>query len=275
MMLRGRMTFGASMRFIKLIAIVLCTSASMSVIAQIKSGFSDKADLAPDVVRSGSYFLTESTRQLQSDSFANPGLLWVDQGKALFEDNTGAASCRSCHETGLAGVFARFPAYEPKLKKLLNIEGRINQCRTQHQALSPLPYESNALLSLTAYVASQSKDRPFNVSVKGGAKEHFDRGREYFFTRRGQLNLACTQCQDDIWGRMLRGDRISQGHSNAYPGYRLEWQSFGSLHRRIADCDTGVRAKPFEPGSPTYVELELYLAWRSANLPIESPGVRR
>ena len=272
---RGGMTLSAIMRFTRLVALVLCTSASMSAIAQIKKEFSDKADLAPDVVRSGSYFLTESTRQLQNDSFANPGLLWVDQGKALFEDDTGAASCRSCHENGLTGVFARFPAYDAKLKKLLNIEGRINQCRTQHQALTPFPYESNTLLSLTAYVASLSRDTPFNVSVKDESKQYFDRGREYFFTRRGQLNLACTQCHDDNWGRMLRGDRISQGHSNAYPGYRLEWQSFGSLHRRIADCDTGVRANPFEPGSPTYVELELYLAWRSANLPIESPGVRR
>ena len=269
------MTHSAIMRFAKLVAIVLCISASNSVSAQIKNEFSDKADLAPAVVRSGSYFVTESTRQLQNDSFANPGLLWVDQGKALFDDDTVAESCGSCHEKGLTGVFARFPAYDTELNKLLNIEGRINQCRTQHQALPPLAYESNALLSLTAYVASQSRDMPFNVSVKGEAKERFDRGREYFFTRRGQLNLACTQCHDDNWGRMLRGDRISQGHSNAYPAYRLEWQSFGSLHRRIADCDTGVRANPFEPGSPTYVELELYLAWRSAILPIESPGVRR
>ena len=274
-MSRGAMNPSAPMRFARLVALVLCTSASMSAIAQIEKEFSDTADLAPDIVRSGSYFLTESTRQLQNDSFANPGLLWVDRGKALFEDDTGAASCRSCHENELTGVFARFPAYDAKLKKLLNIEGRINQCRTQHQALPPLAYESNALLSLTAYVASQSRDTPFNVSVKDKAKEHFDRGREYFFTRRGQLNLACTQCHDDNWGRMLRGDRISQGHSNAYPGYRLEWQSFGSLHRRFVDCDTGVRANPFEPGSLTYVELELYLAWRSATLPIESPGVRR
>ena len=259
----------------KLLALLFCLGSAMSVFAQSQNQFSDKADIEPSVVRSGAYFLSEPTRQMQHDSFGNPGLLWVDQGKALFEDNTHAASCDSCHEDKLTGVFARFPAYDSSLSKLTNIEGRINLCRTQKQALPPLSYESNAMLSLTAYIASQSRGMPFNVSVDDNTKKHFDRGREYFFTRRGQLNRACTQCHDDNWGRMLRGDRISQGHSNAYPAYRLEWQSMGSLHRRLADCDIGVRAAAFAPGSPEYVELELYLAWRSATLPIESPGVRR
>ena len=70
------------------------------------------------------------------------------------------------------------------------------------------------------------------------------------------MNLACTQCHDDNWGRMLRGDRISQGHGNAYPGYRIEWQSFSSLHRRIQDCDTGVKAALHGLGSKTYVDLD-------------------
>ncbi|MEP4485293.1 MAG: sulfur oxidation c-type cytochrome SoxA [Halioglobus sp.] len=259
----------------KLLTVFIVLGTSLSALGQVQSQFHDKADLDPDLVRSGTDFLTESTRQMQHDSFGNPGLLWVDRGKALFEDDTRTVSCKSCHEDRLTGVFARFPTHDEKLNTLTNIEGQINQCRTQHQALQPLKYESTALLSLTAYIASQSRDMPYSVSVDGGVKEYFDRGREYFFTRRGQLNLACTQCHDDNWGRMLRGDRISQGHSNAYPAYRLEWQTMGSLHRRIADCDVGVRAAPFASGSPEYLELELYLAWRSANLPIESPGVRR
>jgi len=274
MPVRGN-TLGSRLCFSKLLAIAVVLATSMSTLAQVQQTFSDKPDLEPSSVRSGSYFLTKSTRQLQQDSFGNPALLWVDQGKALFENDTSAPSCRSCHANGLNGVFANFPKYDAKLSKLMNIESKINQCRVEHQALPALAYESNALLSLTAYVASQSRDTPFSVQTQNGAKESYDRGRKYFFTRRGQLNLACTQCHDDNWGRMLRGDKISQGHTNAYPAYRLEWQTIGSLHRRIADCDIGVRAKPFEPGSSTYVELELYLAWRSANLPIESPGVRR
>jgi sulfur-oxidizing protein SoxA len=74
---------------------------------------------------------------------------------------------------------------------------------------------------------------------------------------------------------MLRGDKISQGHGNGYPIYRLEWQSAGSLHRRLRSCDIGVRAQPHQLGSQTYTEVELFLRQRAGSLPLEVPAVRR
>jgi sulfur-oxidizing protein SoxA len=35
-----------------------------------------------------------------------------------------------------------------------------------------------------------------------------------------------------------------------------------------------MRAEPFGAGSPEYIALELYLAWRGNGLPIETPAVR-
>ncbi|MEO1119422.1 MAG: sulfur oxidation c-type cytochrome SoxA, partial [Pseudomonadota bacterium] len=60
-----------------------------------------------------------------------------------------------------------------------------------------------------------------------------------------------------------------------YPAYRFEWQSLGSLHRRLQFCNAGVRAETLPGGHPTYLDLELYLAWRAGNLPLEAPAVRR
>ena len=40
----------------------------------------------------------------------------------------------------------------------------------------------------------------------------------------------------------VRGDRISQGQSDGWPAYRLEWQKMGSLARRLRACSLGVRA---------------------------------
>jgi sulfur-oxidizing protein SoxA len=37
---------------------------------------------------------------------------------------------------------------------------------------------------------------------------------------------------------------------------------------------TGVRAQPFDFGSDELVALELFLAQRSAGLPVETPAVR-
>lgn len=93
--------------------------------------------------------------------------------------------------------------------------------------------------------------------------------------RQGQLNLACTQCHDESWGRKLRGDMISQGRPTGFPIYRLEWQSLGSLHGRLRACSLGVRAEVPNYGAPEYLALKLYLAWRARGMPIETPAIRR
>lgn len=267
--------------------VVLTMWLDFSAFAQEIASFADHPDLSRDAAKSGIEFLNTDTQALQRDEFANPGGLWLDKGEALFKaapvsnnpSKKHEESCAGCHSSSgahtLIGAATRYPAYDAKARTLLNLEGRINACRTRYQHQTELPYESEALLALTAYVARLSRGLPYRVSIDGPARTFFDEGRRYFFQRKGQLNLACSQCHDDLWGKWLRGERISQGQPTAFPGYRLEWQTFGSLHRRLQDCDAGVRAERQALGSETYRSVELYLAWRAAALPIESPGVRR
>lgn len=235
--------------------------------------------LKPEELRSGYDFLQADTKALQDDDFANPGFLWVDKGEALFHAATnGASPCAACHGPGvqpLDGVAAHYPKVDAESGTLINLEGRINLCRERHQGLAPLEYESDDLLALTAYIASLARGEPVSVDVTGPAAKYYEKGRDYFFLRKGQFNLACSQCHNEHWGQKLRGDTISQGHGNAFPAYRLVWQDFGSLHRRLRDCDSGIRAKPQAYGSETYMAVELYLAKRAEGLPMESPGVRR
>jgi L-cysteine S-thiosulfotransferase len=90
----------------------------------------------------------------------------------------------------------------------------------------------------------------------------------------GQINMSCAQCHDDNWGRKLAGAPVPQGHPNGYPVYRLEWQSLGSLQRRLRNCMSGMRAEPYPYGAPENVDLELYLMWRANGLKMEAPAVR-
>jgi len=227
-------------------------------------------------IRSGTHFLTPETQALHADAFANPGFLWVDRGAALFEQPiSDRPACVTCHEGGLKGVAATYPKIDPVSGQLFNLEGRINQCRVTHQKAAPLTYESDDLLALSAFVANQSLGDPIRVDITGDAAKHVQQGRDYFTTRRGQFNLSCQQCHTQHWGQKLRGDTISQGHGNGFPAYRFEWQSLGSLHRRLRDCDTGVRAQPLPYGDPTYIAVELFLAARAQGLDMESPAVRR
>ena len=101
-----------------------------------------------------------------------------------------------------------------------------------------------------------------------------DLGAELFHRREGQLNLSCSQCHDDNWGKRLAGNAIPQGHPTGYPLYRLEWQSLGSLQRRLRNCLIGMRAEPNAYGSDEYVDLELYLMWRAQGMTVETPAVR-
>ena len=67
---------------------------------------------------------------------------------------------------------------------------------------------------------------------------------------------------------------LAQFMATGYPLYRLEWQSLGSLQRRLRNCITGMRAQSYDYGAPELVELELYLMTRARGMPIETPAVR-
>lgn len=228
---------------------------------------------------SGSRFQSAETQALQTDEFANPGLLWVDKGRSLWEEEPRdeVASCQSCHGNlaDMRGVASRYPVYHAELDRLLNLTQRVARCRQVHQRQAPLPYEAEPLLALTAALTHESRGLPFEPNIGGAARPLFDAGEAYFFQRRGQMNLACHHCHEVNAGRMLRGDLLSQGHGTGYPAYRLQWQTLGSLHRRLRFCNQGIRAEPFDYGAAAYVNLELYLAWRAAQLPLEAPAVRR
>jgi L-cysteine S-thiosulfotransferase len=179
----------------------------------------------------------------------------------------------------MLGVAARLPKIvsDGNAARVLTLEGAINRCRVTQQALPELAYESQALLSLTAYLAHQSRGvvRKLTDTDTPHRQRVMSAGRAFFETRQGQMNLACNQCHDDLSGRKLRGDTISQGQTHGWPAYRLEWQTLGSLRRRLRACSLGVKAEILPFGDPAYLALEYYLAWRGEGLPLESPGVRR
>jgi sulfur-oxidizing protein SoxA len=216
---------------------------------------------------------------MQDDEFDNPGSIWLARGAELWQSVDGKAgkACDSCHHDAaqsMRDVGARYPVYAKELGKLINVEQRINQCRTLRMGASTYASESEPLLAITAYVKHQALDQPMHVAIDGEAAPFFARGKALYETRRGQLDMACTHCHEDQHGQYLRAQRLSEGMSNGFPLYRLKWQSLGSLQRRVSGCMRDVRAEPYADGADEYVDLELYLAWRARGLPVETPAVR-
>jgi sulfur-oxidizing protein SoxA len=232
-----------------------------------------------DTRRSGFDFMGEQTQAMQRDDAANPAMLWVQEGQALWNTAQGPQSkaCVTCHagaESSMKGVAARYPAWDQASARPVNLGTRINLCRQRHQQLPALAADDQQLLSIEAYVAHQSRGMPITPDPDARLVAYRERGAKLFAQRMGQLDLSCAQCHDQLAGGKLAGSVIPQGHATGYPLYRLEWQALGSLQRRLRGCMTGVRAEPFAAGAVEYVELELHLAARAMGMPVETPAVR-
>lgn len=234
---------------------------------------------AADARRSGLVDMSATLQAMQEDETSNPGTLWVRDGEAHWSTPVGPArkSCASCHgdaTTSMRGVAARYPAFDAVSRTPITLSGRINACRVRHQRVETLPREDDTLLALEAYVARQSRGLPIAPPDDARLDPFRARGEALWRQRMGQLDLSCAQCHDARAGLKLAGSVIPQGHPTGYPIYRLEWQSLGSLTRRVRGCMTGVRAEPFPDGAIELVDLELYLKRRAAGMPVETPAVR-
>ena len=228
--------------------------------------------------RSGYHDMGKPLQAMQDDDMANPGMLWVREGASLWDQRTGTAdkSCADCHGTvqGMSGVAARYPAFTTGNDQPVTLEQRINLCRTRNQRAERLADGSRELLALTAVVAHQSRGQPIAPPDDPRLRPFIAAGEGLYKSRQGQLNLSCAQCHDDNTGHKLAGVTIPQAHPTGYPIYRLEWQSLGSLRRRLRNCLVGMRAEPYAADAPEYVQLELFLMNRARGMKLESPGVR-
>jgi L-cysteine S-thiosulfotransferase len=253
--------------------------AALLIVAGMAASPLSSTEIPPAERRSGSSFMAPDTKAIQNDDTANPGMLWVLDGEALWNSNanTVGKACADCHHdisASMKGVAARYPAFDQALGRPVDLEQRINLCRARHQQATPFAYESHDLLALTALVARQSR----GIAIQTGADPQLEpfvaKGHALFMQRQGQLNLGCSNCHDDNWDKHLAGSAVTQAQPTGYPLYRLEWQSLGSLQRRLRNCMIGTRAQPYDYGAPELVELELYLMSRAQGMPIETPAVR-
>ncbi len=263
----------------KILAVAVVSGLSLAAAGTALTGEQDWGAYKVGDKRSGYTFAKAETRAIQDDEFDNPAFLWVDYGEELWNTAEGEAgkACATCHEDAseaMASVGSTYPVFDEASGKLINVEQRINRCRTENMKAKAYKWESREMLAMTVFVKNQSAGKPVAVKIDGAAAPFYEKGKAFYYERRGQLDMACKHCHEDNAGNMIRANLLSQGQSNGFPTYRLKWQGVGSLHRRFRGCNKQVRAKPFGFGSDEYVNLELFLAHRGQGLPVETPSVR-
>ena len=230
-----------------------------------------------DQIYSGYLFRDAATQAMQMDDFENPGMIFVDQGIDDWNTPDGAAgkSCASCHEdiSSMKGLRAETPKVT-EAGALWTVEDFVNDCRENRMEAEPLDWDSNRMKNLTAALSLQSRGLPVNVATDGAAEPFWEKGKEMYYTRYGQLELACASCHEGHYGDWIRADHLSQGQTNGFPVYRLNQASLISQHNRFRGCIRDTRAETFGMGSDEFRALELYVASRGNGLPVEGVSVR-
>lgn len=230
-------------------------------------------------LKSGYEYVSKTTREMQDDEFANPGMTAVEEGRVEFHrPGVNDKTCATCHgENGSKfdlKKIASYPVYNKEFEKPFTLQEQINFCGEEHLDNVPYVYDCVDLVEIEAYVRHLARGEKVNVTITKELKPFYEKGKKIYNTRYGQMNMACFVCHDQYAGKKLRGQVLSQGHSNGFPLYRLGSGKMTSLHSRIKECFISFRAEPFHPGSIELISLELYLHKRGNGLKIETPAVR-
>lgn len=233
---------------------------------------------AVDEVMSGWLFREGETRAMQADDFDNPAMLYVEQAIDDWNtvDGSEGKSCASCHNEpeSLRGLRAELPKWNAEKEAVYTAEMYVNDCRTERMGAEAWDWNGQTMRNMTALIASVSRGLPVNVAIDGPAQSAWEKGKELYYTRFGQLELACANCHEDNYGNMIRADHLSQGQINGFPAYRLKDANIVSIHNRFRGCIRDTRAETFSVGSPEFVALELYVASRGNGLSVEGPSIR-
>ena len=229
----------------------------------------------------GLYAFDEDAREqwLEMEDFP-PYEIAIEEGEEYFNTAFGnGKGYADCFENGGVGVKQNYPYYDTEQQQVVTLELAINQCRAANGE-EPLPWTAGELAAISAYMAWTSRGNVIDVKVPDdvpGAMQAYEAGKQFYYTRRGQLNFACASCHKQSAGLKLRADRLSTslGHATHWPVYRSRWGEIGTLHRRFQECNVQVRAEPFEAQSEQFRNLEYFLTYMSNGFELNGPGSRR
>ena len=204
----------------------------------------------------------------------------IEQGQERWEAVfANGRTLADCFPQQLNELRVRYPRLDEDLGEVVTLEMAINQCRTANEQ-SPLTYGGDEIIDITAYLAFQGRGKKLDVRVPVDdprALDAYESGKRFYYTKRGQLNLACADCHVTSVGQLVRADRLSAslGHTTHFPVYRSKLGEMLSLHKRFAGCVRDVRAKPFALQSTEFRNLEYFLSYMGNGLDVNGPGARK
>lgn len=202
----------------------------------------------------------------------------LEMGKEMFSKPfKNGKSFEDCFPNKGIGIRQNYPYFDEKEGKVVTLELALNRCR-EANGEPAFSYVKDEMAALTAYMAFTSRGKPMDIKIPSDprALEAYEKGKEYFYTRRGQLNFSCATCHVQSPGERIRAEVLAPaiGILNAMPIYRSEWSGMGTTSRRFTTCNSQIRGVPLTPQDDEYRNVEYYLSYVSNGLPISGPGAR-
>lgn len=173
----------------------------------------------------------------------------------------------------------QYPKFDAASNEVVTLAVAINNCRSAYDQTA-FSYDSKEITAITAYLAFESRGKKLDIRVPDdspGAILAYEDGKQFYYTKRGQLNLSCSDCHGISSGQYIRADRLSTGlgHPTHFPVYRSKTGGMVSLHQRFSGCVRDVRAVPFELQSIEFRNLEYFLTFMSNGFEVNGPASRK
>jgi len=204
----------------------------------------------------------------------------IDTGETLWQETfANGKTYNDCFADPTEDIRPRYPQFDTASGEVLTLELAINNCRSMHDQPA-FANDSTEITAITAYLAFESRGKKLDIRVpedNPAALDAYETGKQFYYTKRGQLNFSCSDCHGISSGQYVRADRLSTGlgHPTHFPVYRSKVGGMVSLQQRFSGCVRDVRAKPFELQSVEFRNLEYFLAYMSNGFEVNGPASRK
>ncbi|CAI8199837.1 MAG: SoxAX cytochrome complex subunit A [Arcobacter lacus] len=207
-----------------------------------------------------------------------PYELNVEDGEALYNKafangNTFAA----CFPDPAIGD--KYPHYSEERGQVVTLTQAVNECLTSNGEKA-WNTKKGKMADLQAYLnyATMEEDKVVNVEITSqAAADAYERGKAYYYTQKGYLNLSCAECHVQGTGQRVRNEKLSPllGSVTHFPVYRLKWQGTGTLERRMSGCVKDQGQVPPKDTSNEMKELLFFMSYMSNGMKIDGPDIRK
>jgi len=202
----------------------------------------------------------------------------VENGRKMWETPfKNGKKYADCLPNGGKQIAGNYPMFDDAKGKVVTLQDAINDCRTANGEEAYKVNDMKTMGTLTSYMRTLSDGMLVNIKVEGPkATAAYEDGKKSYFSRKGQLNFACSSCHVQNVGSRLRSELISPtvGQTVHWPVFR-GGDNLVTLQQRYQGCYSQVRAVPPAQGSTTMNNLEYFHSALSNGLPMKASVFRK